>query len=187
MAQFSSEIGLFYCGRYFRKFMEMFARRLSDEIVNQKQHQCSLCREILADDYIEQNPFPEIQCPSCGSLMEISLDMEEEIAPAKMSGEKRRDKSLNVIYKSFNRFIIDYTNNVSKGMMFVKTKAFYETGSRVDLLFRVPGLAEPIEIMGLVIRNSFSDSREDAGIGVEFIDIAEKSREILIQKLKSAR
>lgn len=57
-------------------------------------------------------------------------------------------------------------------------------GSRVDLLLHVMSLDEPIRIMGRVIRNSFSDKGEDAGIGIEFIDIDEKSREILIQKLK---
>ena len=167
--------------------MEMFARKRSDEIVRQKQPQCPFCREIPADDYVEQNPFPEIQCPSCGSLMEISLDIEEEIALQNMRNEERNDISLKVTYKSFNRFILDYTNNVSEGNMFIKTKASYEIGARVDLLLHVVGLDMPIRIMGRVIHNGFSDIGEDDGIGIEFIDIDEKSRELLIQKLKSAR
>lgn len=157
---------------------------MQNEIVRQKQHQCPLCKEILADAYIEQYPFPEIQCPCCGSLIEISLDIEEEIALQNMKREERCDISLKVTYKSFNRFLFDYINNVSKGSMFIKTKASYEMGSRVDLLLHVMSLDEPIRIMGRVIRNSFSDKGEDAGIGIEFIDIDEKSREILIQKLK---
>ena len=60
-----------------------------DEIVGQKQHQCPLCKEIIADDYIEQNPFPEIQCPSCGSLIELCLDTEEEAAPRIVGKEER--------------------------------------------------------------------------------------------------
>ena len=128
---------------------------MQNEIIRQKQHQCPLCKEILTDDYIEQNPFPEIQCPSCGSLIEISLDIEEEIASQNMRKEERCDISLKVTYKSFKRFIVDYTNNVSKGGMFIKTKASHEIGSRLDLLLHVPSLDEPIRIMGRVIHNSF--------------------------------
>ena len=60
-------------------------------------------------------------------------------------------------------------------------------GSKLDLLLHVPSFDEPIRIVGRVIRNSFSAENEDVGIGIEFIDIDEKSREILIQKLKSSR
>ena len=160
---------------------------MQNEIVRQKQHQCPFCREMLADDYIEQNPFSEIQCPSCGSLIEISLDLKEEVLLQNMRKEERCDISLKVTYNSFNRFIIDYTNNVSKGGMFIKTKASHEIGSRLDLLLLVPGLDEPIKIMGRVIHNSFSGKDEDAGIGIEFIDIDEESREILIKSLKAQK
>ena len=102
--------------------MEMFARKRSDEIFNQKQYHCPYCKEIFTGDYIEENPFPEIQCPCCGSLMEISLDIDEEIASQNISEEERSDISLKVTYKSFKRFIIDYTSNVSKGNMFIKQK-----------------------------------------------------------------
>jgi len=159
---------------------------MQNEIVRQKQHRCSLCKEILADDYIEQNPFPAIQCPCCGSLMELSLDTHEEIAPQNLSREEKCGMPLRVTYTSFKRFVIDYANNVSKGNMFIKTKTSYEMGSRVDLLLHVASFDEPIRIMGRVIRSSFSAKVEDAGIGIEFIDIDKKSREILIQKLKSA-
>ena len=160
---------------------------MQNEIVRQKQHQCPLCKGILADNHIEQNPFPAIQCPCCGSVMELSLDTEEEIAPQNLRWEERCDIPLRVTYKSFKRFIIDYTNNVSKGNIFIKTKTSYEIGSRVDLLLHVTSFDEPIRIMGRVIRNSVSAKGEDAGIGIEFIDIDEKSREMLIQKLKSAK
>jgi uncharacterized protein (TIGR02266 family) len=160
---------------------------MQDEIVRQKQHQCPLCKEILADYCIEQYPFSEIQCPCCGSLVQLSPVMEEEIAPQDMREEERCDISLKVTYKSFKRFIIDYTNNVSKGRMFIRTKASYEIGSRLDLLLHVPGLDGPIRIMGRVMFNSFKDEGEDAGIGIEFVDIEEKSREILIKSLKAQK
>jgi len=160
---------------------------MTNENFRQNKHQCALCKEILTDDYIEQNPFPEIQCPSCGSLMEISSDMEEEIAPQNMREDERCHKSLKVTYKSFKRFIVDYTNNVSTGTMFIKTRASYEIGSGLDLLLHVPGLDEPIRIRGRVTGNSFSDSSEDAGVGIEFLDIDEKSREILIRSLKAQK
>jgi len=159
---------------------------MQDQIVRQKQHQCPFCKEILSDDYIEQNPYSQIQCPACGSLIEISSD-EEESAPQNIGEEERCDISLRVTYKSFDRFIIDYTNNVSKGGMFIKTKLSCETGSRLDLLLHVPDLDGPIRIMGRVIHNSFSGKDEDPGIGVQFVDIDEKSREILMKGLKKQK
>jgi len=32
---------------------------MQNEIVRQKQHQCPFCKEILSDDYIEQNPYSQ--------------------------------------------------------------------------------------------------------------------------------
>ena len=159
-----------------------------NEIVRQKQHQCPFCKKIIADDYIEQNPFPELPCPVCGSLVEISSDIEEEIAPKEIRKEERCNFPLKVTYKSFNRFVMEYTKNVSKGGMFIKTKTFYEIGSRLDVLLHVPRLDEPIRITGRVIHNGvFPGKDEDTGIGIEFIDIDEKSREQLINTLKSKR
>jgi len=52
------------------------------------------------------------------------------------------------------------------------------------LLLHAPDLDEPIKITGRIIHNSSSDEGEDGGIGVEFIDIDEKSREMLIKNLR---
>ena len=64
----------------------------------QKQHQCQLCMEILADDYIEQYPFPEIPCPVCGSLIEVFSYIEERIASRPIRKEERCDISLKATY-----------------------------------------------------------------------------------------
>jgi len=119
--------------------------------------------------------------------MELSLDADEEIAPQNSKGEERCGMSLNVTYKSFNRFIIDYTRNVRKRRMFIKTKAYYEKGSRLDVLLNVPGLGEPVRILGRVVQNSLSGKGGDAGIGIEFVDIDEKSRERLIKSLRAQK
>lgn len=43
-----------------------------------------------------------------------------------MKREERCDISIKVTYKSFNRFLFDYINNVSKGSMFIKTKEWVQ-------------------------------------------------------------
>jgi hypothetical protein len=56
----------------------------------------------------------------------------------------------------------------------------------VDLFLHVPGLPDPVHIIGEVIRvNIKTGTDEDAGVGVKFIDIDEKSRQILISYIKS--
>jgi len=161
---------------------------MQKEIAQQKQHQCDLCKEILSDDYIAQYPFPELPCPCCGSLIELSSSLKEEFTSHDKRREERCDASLKVTYRNFKRFKLEYTKNVSRGGMFIKTKSAYEIGSWLDLLLYVPGLDEPIRITGRVRHNSFFPGKdEDDGIGIEFIGIDEKSREALIQFAKKQK
>lgn len=97
---------------------------------------------------------------------------------------RRRDKryavALKVSYQSYKRFMVDYTANVSRGGMFIRTRSAYEPGQTLFLSFHVPGLSEPVRIRGRVAHHAFRTDRDEGGIGVEFIDIDEASREMLI-------
>ncbi|GAB4490929.1 MAG: hypothetical protein OHK006_24350 [Thermodesulfovibrionales bacterium] len=147
-------------------------------------HRCRVCREVLTDDYLEHYPFPEVPCPCCGSLVPVSDPLQHGQFSRDKRKEERCEASLKVTYRSFNRFMVDYTRNVSRGGMFVRTASFYPPGTKLDLLLHVPGLAEPIRIMGRVAHaGGLSAGGEDAGIGIEFIDIDEKSRDLLVKRL----
>jgi|PlaIllAssembly_1097288.scaffolds.fasta_scaffold330131_1 uncharacterized protein (TIGR02266 family) len=152
------------------------------------KHQCATCREFLPETYIEQNPFPQVPCPACGSP--VSLDVLQAIVlPAsEQRTAKRCPVALKVSSKSYDNFIDEYTKNVSRRGMFIKTRRPHQTHDVVDLFLHVPGLTEPVHIGGEILHVNIlnaSDSDEDAGIGVKFIDIDEKSRQALIAFIQS--
>lgn len=102
--------------------------------------------------------------------------------------ERRYPLSLKVTYRSFDRFFTEYTANISKGGMFIRTETPHEIGSSIDLLLYVSGLDEPIKITGEVVhRDFFSPGKEDTGIGVKFISVDKKSRSMLLNFVKSQK
>lgn len=150
-----------------------------------QQQQCPFCKEIVTEVYLDQFPFPEFPCPCCGALVERSPSGHDETHFQNKRRDERFSVMLKVTYPNLKRFMIDYTKNVSRGGMFIKTKASYETGMQIALALHVPGLEGPVKIVGRVAHNKFAPSAtEDAGIGVEFTDVDEKSREMIIAAVR---
>ncbi len=170
----------------FEEFKRSIGENNSRESVVRKKHQCPHCSEPLSEAYIDQNPFPEIPCPSCGSLIEINSLKESPVKSKNERADIRCNVSLKVTYQSFNRFIMEYTKNVSRGGMFLKTKTQHKLGTKVELFLHVPGFNEPIKITGEVVHAHFLNVKdEEAGIGIKFLDINETSRHILINFVRS--
>lgn len=170
----------------FEKFKRSFSENNSRESILRKKLKCPICKELLAEAYIEQNPLPEIPCPSCGSLIEINSAKEIPVQSKNERADVRCNVSLKVTYQSFNRFIMEYTKNVSRGGMFLKTKTQHKIGTKVELFLHVPGFNEPIKITGEVVHAHFLNVKdEEAGIGIKFLDINETSRQILVDFVRS--
>jgi uncharacterized protein (TIGR02266 family) len=168
------------------KFTQPTGFGKEDTVYKRKQRQCPHCKEILHDAYLGQNPFPEIPCPSCGALLQIDGLPNTEFPAPDQRSEPRCPAVLKVSYKTYDEFIDEYTKNVSRQGMFISTKRAHEMHDVVDLFLHVPGLPDPVHIIGEVIRvNIKTGTDEDAGVGVKFIDIDEKSRQILISYIKS--
>src|SRR3990172_588739 len=149
----------------------------SDEVFKRKKQQCPECRGVVPDAYIEQNPFPEFPCPSCGALIAASAMKDVEFAAKDERSEERLDAALKVSYNSYNEFINEYTKDVSKGGIFINTKRHHEISEIVDLSLNVPGFDKPLKIKGEVVHIKIQNvPDEDAGIGVKFVDIDEESR-----------
>jgi len=116
-----------------------------------------------------------------------SIQREDIPAPDERK-ERRYPVSLKVTYRSFERFFTEYTANISRGGMFIRTDTPHKIGSSIDLLLYVSGLDEPIRINGEVVHwNRFSRTREDAGIGVKFISVDRKSKKMLLDFIKSRK
>jgi type IV pilus assembly protein PilZ len=157
----------------------------SEEIFRRKKQQCPECGGIISDTYIEQNPFPEIPCPSCNFLIS-AISMKDLEFPSKDErSEERLNAKLMVSYDNYNEFITQYTRDVSKGGTFINTKRHHSINEIVELSLDVPGLDKPLKIKGEVVHIKIQNvPDEDAGIGVKFLDIDEESRKALVDFIK---
>jgi uncharacterized protein (TIGR02266 family) len=165
----------------FKKFAQQISKGSAEEPLRGTSHQCPHCKEILNDAYLEQNPFSEVPCSSCGSLVTIKRLRDAENSFVDQRIEKRCPASLKVSYKTFHEFMDEYTKNVSRRGMFIRTKRHHAIHEIAELLLHVPGLPHPLRIKGEIVHVKLNaQSEEDCGVGVKFIDIDDQSREALI-------
>lgn len=170
----------------FKEFAQQIGAGSAGKPLSKGIHQCPHCKEILSDAYLEQTPFPEVPCSSCGSLVTIRQLGDVERSSGDKRTEKRCPVALRVSYKTYNEFIDEYTKNVSKRGMFIRTKRHHELHEIADLLLHVPELSHPVRIKGEIVHVEVNAEREeDRGVGVKFIDIDDQSREALISFIKS--
>lgn len=157
-----------------------------NELLKRKILNCPQCEEILTEAYIEQNPFPEFPCPSCGALIHTSsLKNLEVVTENERSGERISAK-LKVSYDSYNEFITEYTINVSKGGIFINTKRHHHVNEIVDLSIIVPEIDKPLLIKGEIAHIKIQNvPDEDSGVGIKFIDMDPESRKALIDFMKA--
>lgn len=170
----------------FDTFAQQVGKGSTEKSLSRRVFACSLCKEILSEAYLEQNPFPEVPCSSCGSLITIRPPRNVKRSSGDMRTEKRCPVALRVSYRTFNEFIDEYTKNVSKRGMFIRTKRHHTLNEIAELLLHVPELPDPVRIKGEIVHVELNAEREeDCGVGVKFIDIDDQSREALILFIKS--
>jgi uncharacterized protein (TIGR02266 family) len=88
--------------------------------------------------------------------------------------EKRKNDreaiTLFVEYEGADDLLGDYTENLSTGGTFVATNRELPAGTQVKLVLGFPGLLEPIAIEGVVRWTRGSQSGEEPGAGIEFLE-----------------
>jgi uncharacterized protein (TIGR02266 family) len=70
----------------------------------------------------------------------------------------------------------DATENLSTGGLFVQTDRPFEVGTRIPLTLSFPGLLDPIEVMGVVSWVRAATEDQQAGVGIQVTDGAERQR-----------
>lgn len=86
---------------------------------------------------------------------------------------------LDVEYKRINTFFSDYTRNISKGGTFIRTARPLELGTEFVFALRVPHLAEPLRLHGLVkwtVSMEAATEEQPAGMGIEFVYVDDAER-----------
>jgi len=89
---------------------------------------------------------------------------------------------LKVRFKDANAFISEYTHNISKGGIFVRTKKGCPVDSRVEVIIVMPESEREISAFGdviHVIQEEEATQAQPAGMGIELKEIAEEDRKAI--------
>lgn len=100
---------------------------------------------------------------------------------------ERADYVVRVDYKTVDELFSEFARNINEGGLFVETDAPPDVGSLVALEFRIPGSAEPIQVMGRVVRTSQGEPCEVPGMGIEFENLDGQSRELINGLVRNLR
>ena len=105
--------------------------------------------------------------------------------------ERRRSNRVGLLvrvdYKTVDELFSEFARNINEGGLFVETDTPPEIDSSVALQFAIPGSEDPIQVMGRVVRISGGDRHEPPGIGIEFEDLNQQSRELIDELVRNLR
>lgn len=99
-----------------------------------------------------------------------------------MSDENRRDERLSaelkVDYRAGGSFVTDYSANVSRKGVFIRTSHPLAVGEKVRLRLQLPEGDAPFALDGVVkwVCTVRDKDRHPPGMGVEFVDLPEEIR-----------
>lgn len=86
---------------------------------------------------------------------------------------------LCVDYAGINAFFADYARNIGRGGTFVETNRPLEIGTKLRFVLKVPGLSDPISLLGQVqwrILPEQSHEGQPPGMGIGFLYGSEAER-----------
>lgn len=99
----------------------------------------------------------------------------------------RVDMVVRVDYKTVDELFSEFARNINEGGVFVETDTPSDLGSSVAMQFQIPGSHEPILVMGRVVRVSEGDLQDPPGMGIEFEDLDEQSRDLINGLVRNLR
>jgi type IV pilus assembly protein PilZ len=105
--------------------------------------------------------------------------------------ERRRSDRVGLLvrvdYKTVDELFSEFARNINEGGLFVETDTPPEIGASVALQFKIPGSDDPIQVMGRVVRVSPGDMQEPPGIGIEFENLDDQSRNLINDLVRHLR
>lgn len=96
--------------------------------------------------------------------------------------EVRVKKTLSLTYKDNMAFVRAYLGNISSGGLFVKTEKPLPQGEQFVLRLQLPDLPDPLRMSCEVVwarSPAEAKPKEPAGMGVRFIEMSPKDRDVL--------
>lgn len=95
--------------------------------------------------------------------------------------EARAQKSLSLSFKDRQSFIKAYTDNISKGGLFIRTERPLREGEKFLLKMQLPDLSEPTKLDCEVAwtREQSDTEKRPSGMGVKFCEMSKQDSQIL--------
>lgn len=100
---------------------------------------------------------------------------------------ERVDMVVRVDYKTVDELFSEFARNINEGGVFVETDTPSEIGSSVAMQFQIPGSDEPIQVMGRVVRVSEGNLQDPPGMGIEFENLDDQSRDLINGLVRNLR
>ncbi len=99
----------------------------------------------------------------------------------------RADLLVRVNYTAVDALFSEFARNVNEGGIFIETETPQPIGTTVELEFKLPGMEEPLEVIGRVVRLD-RDGPDGSGMGIEFENLDANCRDLIndiIRKLRT--
>ena len=121
----------------------------------------------------------------------MKTTVERQPGDASASADRRRwervDMVVRVDYKTVDELFSEFARNINEGGVFVETYTPSGLGESVAMQFQIPGSDEPIQVMGRVVRVSEGNLQDPPGMGIEFEDLDEQSRDLINGLVRNLR
>lgn len=104
-----------------------------------------------------------------------------------MSDRRSADRIAAVIqvrYKKREDFVLEYARDISQGGIFIGTEDPLTEGETVELQLHLPGLPQPVTLLGTIVRTVRAREKGLSGMGIAFGELEEYVRATLQTYLK---
>lgn len=100
--------------------------------------------------------------------------------------EVRTEVEIEIGYRTAQEFLSAYARNISGGGIFVQTPQLLPLNQGVRLRFTLPGISHRFDVSGIVVWSNPGSSHSSlpSGMGIKFLDIDSRSRELIAAFVK---
>ena len=100
--------------------------------------------------------------------------------------DDRVQKTLSLTFRDRQSFVKAYTDNISKGGLFIRTEHLLKEGEAFLLKLQLPNLSEPVKVKCEVVwtRVQSDTEKRPSGMGVKFCEMTKKDIQVMRQYLK---
>jgi type IV pilus assembly protein PilZ len=89
----------------------------------------------------------------------------------------RAEFVVRVNYRTVDALFSEFASNINEGGIFVETETPQPIGADVELEFKLPGVDQPVSVLGRVVRSEPCGPGVVGGIGIEFENLGTEVRD----------